>query len=222
MNPGSLQSFHRYRRLAIAAAVLAPLLALAGVWWLVDRVVLAPPRPRHDSPAAACVRFLVDARGLPRLSAADAERCVLEQLRRAAQDATFREAFLTALRRSTSDEQDLFVRHLIGAFKPMVMRDVDAFGATPPAGRDAFLDDRIVAYNRLRASFGDVHISKSMLAGALPTSPTDLLQLLSESTSADERNRATAYLTALAGRIAAILADDALRAAIEQRIAAPD
>ncbi|MCG3126313.1 MAG: hypothetical protein CHACPFDD_01145 [Phycisphaerae bacterium] len=222
MIPGSVRSFHHYRRLALLAAVAAPLLAVAGAWWLVDRVVLAPPRPRGDSPADACVRFIVDPRGLPRLSAADAERCVLDQIRRAGHDAAFREQFLTVLRRSTSDEQNLFVRHLIAALKPMVMRDVDAFVGTPPAGRDAFLDDRIVAYNRLRASFGDVRINKSMLAGALPTSPTDLLQLLNESTSADERSRATSYLAALAERIAVILADDALRATIERRIAAPE
>ncbi len=85
--------------------------------------------------------------------------------------------------------------------------------------REAYLDERIVAYNRLRLLWGEVRVSKNDL-GVSGGSPAEALALVMERTSEEERRVGLEYAQALKTRVEAILADPTLKAEFEARIAA--
>jgi hypothetical protein len=220
MHPGSIATFYRARRALVVLAWLAPVLLLAGAWVLVDEVLLAPRIPDEQTPANELLAYIVNSRGLPRLSAE--RRCTLleQQARRLLADAALRAQFLAAYRTAGRDEQEAFRVHVFDAFKPLVMRDVRGYSAlAADDSRRSFLDQRIVAYGRLAAMWGSARISRRVLGSGAPDTG-ELLQLVMDRTSADERDAAAAYLKAYAARVGEVLADPELKRALEEQVAA--
>ncbi|MBL8880227.1 MAG: hypothetical protein JNG88_14005 [Phycisphaerales bacterium] len=220
VNPGSLKSFYRARSLLIAIACIAPLLVLGGAWWLIAEVLLAPGIPTEASPPEDCVAYVVHDKGLRRLSPAEQEKFVRGQMARWLAQPAYREQFAAALRRSTADEQQAFRSNLFDVFKPHIMRDVAKFHATSGDGRRAFLDDRIIEYNRMGRVLRAGRVDKSAFGDALP-SPKEMMDLIIVKTTQQERDQAQAFFTAMGGRIAEILADEPLKTEFEAKIAAP-
>lgn len=217
---GSTNTFYRNRRIVIVAACVAPLALLAGAWWFVANVLLAPSIPGDSTPADACVEFLAHPKGLPRLSQADKESLLQRLTVRCARDPEFLNAALVALRRSEPDVQSQLKNNLFATLKPTLMRDVDRFAALDPQAKAAFIDERIVAYNRMNAFAGQMRPDKAVV-GAMPKSdPRELMAWLFANTTESERERGGVYMEALGARIAIINADPALRATFEARIAA--
>ncbi|MBU0637343.1 MAG: hypothetical protein KKB50_00640 [Planctomycetes bacterium] len=219
MQPGSIQTFYHSRRVIVLLACVAPLVLLGSIWWLVDVLVLTPSIPDATTAPEKCVSFVAHQKGLPRLGDERREAFLEDQIRRLVEDAGYRDRFVAALRHSDLEEQAAFRAHLFDAFKPLVMRDVRRFHELPDTARRGFVDGRIVEYNRLSAFFGDVQISKEAFGGALPD-PLELQRLLLRKTTAAERAAATEYLTAYAERVQTILADPALKAEFDARVAA--
>ncbi|MGE0479312.1 MAG: hypothetical protein AB7Q17_02450 [Phycisphaerae bacterium] len=218
MHPGSTATFYRVRRAAWVLAIAAPLVALGAAWWLLSNVLLAPAIPASDTPAADVVAFLTHDKGLPRLTDAERSALIQQHLRRWSADARYRSEFATAVRRSTTEERAAFRRHVFDAFKPLVLTDVRQYHAAADAQQD-YLDERIVAYNRMTRALGGAGVDRAALGDALPSS-ADLMNLVLARTSEAERSLATAYLTALGRRIEQIVADPTLRQEFEARIAA--
>lgn len=213
------RAFYRRRTALLVVACASPVVLLAGIWWLVTQVLLVPAVPGASAPPAEVAAFIMHAKGLPRLDGRRSEAFLEVQLRRLVGEAAFRERFLAEYRTASPAAQKAFRLHLFDAFKPLVLRDVERFEALAGPERQAYLDERIVAYNRLGAFWGDVRIHKDMLgSGAL--APEEVVGLLLEKTSEQERQRSAGYARALAARVAQILADPALEADIRARIAA--
>lgn len=209
---------YRLRRPLIALACAAPVLLLALVWWLVTDVILVPSIPQATTPPEQVVEFITHPKGLPWLAQARAETFLYEQVRRLLSDASFRDRFLSALRTASPDEQAAFRAHLFDAFKPIFMRDVHRFHELTGEQRRAYLDERIVAYNRMAAYAGRVEIRPDAIHGLAP-SQSQLLELLTQRTTEQERQLAAAYQAALQARVLEILADPELKADFEARIA---
>lgn len=221
MNPGSLKSFYHARRTLIVLACIAPLALLGGAWWLVVEVLLAPRTPTAGSPPEDCVAFVVHDKGLRRLSAADQEKFVRGQMARWLAQPAYREQFAAALRRSTADEQKAFRANLFDIFKPHIMQDVTRFHATRDDARREFLDDRIIEYNRMGRVMRAGRVDKTAFGDSLP-SPKELMDLIMEKTTQDERDQAMGFFVALVARRDQIYADEKLRAQFEAKIEAPE
>lgn len=220
MNPGSLKSFYRARRLLVALGCIAPLIVLGGAWWLIAEVILVPGMPNEASPPEDCVAYVAHDKGLRRLTADEQEKFVRGQLSRWLGQTAYREQFAAALRRSTADEQKAFRSNLFDVFKPHVMRDVAKFHTTMGDARRAFLDDRIIEYNRMGRVLRAGRVDKSAFGDALPN-PKEMMELVVAKTTQQERDQAQTFFTALGGRIAEILADEPLKKEFEAKIAAP-
>lgn len=220
MNPGSLKTFYHARRTLLVLACVAPLALLGGVWWLIAEVILAPGMPNERSAPEDCVAYIVHDKGLRRLSPAAQETFIREQLARWLAQPAYRERFAAALRRSTSDEQKAFRSTLFDVFKPHIMADAERYHAAAAESRRAFLDERIVEYNRMGRVLRAGRMEKSAFGDALP-SPREMMDLVIEKTTQQERDMAQAFFNAMGSRIAEILSDDALKADFEARIAAP-
>ena len=212
------RTFYRARRILLIAACVAPVLLLASVWWVVTQIVLVPRLPGATTPAERVVQFIEHPKGLPRLDGARGEAFLEQQVGRLVADTAFRDRFLAEVRSSRPDEQSAFRAHLFDTFKPVFMRDVRRFHQLDPDARRAYLDERIVAYNRLSAYAGKTAISPDAVRGLAPT-PQQLLQLLTERTTEEERQLGGAYYAALQARVGEILADPELKADFEARIA---
>jgi len=212
------RTFYRARRILLVAACVAPVVLLAGVWWLVTQVLMVPRVPGPTTPAEQVVQFIAHPQGLPRLDAARSEALLEQQVRRLVEDAAFRARFLAEFRSSSPDEQTAFRSHLFDAFKPVFMRDARHFHELDAADRRAYLDERIVAYNRLSAYAGKTAISPDAVRGLAPT-PEQLLQMLTQRTTEEERQLGGAYYAALQARVVEILGDPELKADFEARIA---
>jgi len=219
VQPGSIKTLYRLRRALVVAAVAAPVLLLAGVWALVTQVLMVPAVPDATSSPEAVFGFIVHPKGLPRLDAPQAQAVIEQQLERLRLDSQFRQRFLAEYRVASPDEQSAFRANLFDVFKPLVLADVRKYHELPVAQRPAYLDERIVAYNRLKALWGEVHISKHDLGPATP-GPQEALQLLMQKTTEEERRMGLAYAEALRARVEEILADPALKTEFESRIAA--
>jgi hypothetical protein len=167
------------------------------------------------------VQFIVHEKGLPRLSDPQREAFVEQQVRRLVKDPAFRASFLAEYRTSSPEEQKAFRANLFDAFKPIVMRDLRRYRELDAPARREFLDERIVAYNRMNAFRGEVRISKDAVGGAAPSSG-EILQLLIDKTTDEERQLGMAYAAALRARVEEILADQELKTKFEARIAAPE
>lgn len=216
-----MRALYRYRRTLLVLVTTTPVVLLAGVWLLVTRVLLAPAVPDVASAANDVAQFIMAEQGLPRLNGERAERFLQVQVLRFVRDADFRARFLQEVRTATPEQQEAFRSNLFHAIKPIVMRDVQKYDALDAAGRGAFLDDRIVAYNRLNALRGDATLGAADLFGAAAPSPEELAEWWLSKTTEPERRLGIAYAAALQARIAEILADPPLRAEFEARIAAP-
>lgn len=212
--------FYLPRSVWVSLAVLAPLVVLGGAWWLVTQLVLAPRVPDAGTTGDRVARFILHERGLPRLSAERQEAFLAAQVPRLIADEGFRGALLAEYRVSSPEQQRAFRVHLFDAFKPVFMRDVRRYHELKGEEQGRFVDERIVTYNRMNALRGNVTISKDAL-GPVPSS-TELTTMLMERTTEEERQRAQEYVAALAERILAILADPALKADFDARIAAVD
>jgi hypothetical protein len=204
----------------VALACAAPVLVLGAVWLLVTQVLMVPAVPDQSTPADRVAQFIMHPEGLPRLGGERREAFIQQQVRRLVQDEPFRRRFLAEYRVSSPEEQKAFREHLFDAFKPLVMRDIRAFHDLSQAERGAYLDDRIVAYNRLNAFWGRAGIVKSDLGPAAP-GPDELLGLLLQKTTEQERQMGVAYAAALQARVNEILADPALKQEFETRIGLP-
>lgn len=221
MITGAVTNWHRTRRLFVAAGVAAAAVGCAAGWWVVTAFLLAPGVPGDDASAEVCVAFIADERGLPRLSVSRRESFLTRQLERLT-DEGYREEFLAALRRVSPEQKGAFQSHLFEVAKPYVMADAEKLGRIEDrVERETFLDDCIVRYNRVTRRFGSSRISKHDLAGALPTEPTEVWNMVVKHTSARERELGQALAGAVGARIREILADGALKEEIERRIAAP-
>jgi hypothetical protein len=219
MNAGSDALYRRpWWRMVLLLA--APVLVLAAVWVGVTQLLLKPAVPGATAPPDQVVQFIVHPAGLPRLDRRRAEAFLEQQVRRLVRDAAFRGRFLAEYRVASPEEQQAFRAHLFDAFKPRVMDDIRAYSASEPDRRAAFLDDRIIAYNRLNAFLGPVHINRTDLGPGAP-SPQEVLDLLMQKTTEQERQMGLAYALALKSRVEEILADPTLKADFEARLAAP-
>jgi len=209
---------YRIRRVLVLLGCAAPVVILAGVWWLVTEVLLVPSVPDASTPPDEVVQYITHPKGLPRLDPARVEAFLYAQVHRLLADADFRDRFLSAVRSSSPEEQSAFRAHLFDAFKPIFMRDVHRFHELDGVARREYLDERIVAYNRMSAYAGRVAIRPDAIHGLAP-SQNQLLELLTERTTEQERRLGSAYYAALQARVLEILADPELKAAFETRIA---
>ncbi|GEM_PF-1629146 len=213
-----MRIFYRRPRTSLLLACLIPPAALAGLWLLITRL-LTPPVPGGNTPADQVAQFIMHQRGLPRLNRAEREAFLGQQIGRLIQDGRFRERFAAEYRVSSPEEQKAFREHLFDAFKPIVMDDVRAYHALEATLRQQYLDERIVAYNRLSKLLSQVQVDRAALGSGVP-SQSELLAILMERTTEQERDLATAYIQALAERVAEILANPDLKKRIEARIEA--
>ncbi|MFO0839786.1 MAG: hypothetical protein U1D55_14845 [Phycisphaerae bacterium] len=208
----------RFGGLRRAGLAIAPLAALAALWWAVDTFVLAPPIPGRTATPLDVVSFVASPRGLPRLTSEGRQGFLHEQIDRLRGDSNYRDYLIAALRQASPDDQAAFRRNLFDAFKPIVLTDVQRFHDLPDRDRQAFLDDRIIEYNRQAALIATVKPDKAAFGGALPT-PDDWIGLLFERTSEHERADGAAFLRALSARIQEILANPQLTVDFQRRIA---
>jgi len=221
VHPSSVKTLYRMRRLLVVAACAAPVLVLGGVWLLVTQVLLVPRVPDATTPAERVVRFIAHEKGLPRLDERRFEALLEQQLRRLRQDGTYRAAFLAEYSTSSAEEQKAFRGHLFDAFKPLVMRDIRRCHELAGPARQDYVDDRIVAYNRTAVLWGDLR-DKDVKATIGPTlSKDELIEVLLQKTTEEERALGAAYGKAIAARVAEIQADPELKQQFEARIAAP-
>lgn len=221
VHPGSVRTLYRLRRVGLIVACAAPVLALAGIWLLVTQVLLVPRTPDESTPPDVVARYIIHEKGLTQLKGPRCETFLQQQIRRLIRDEPFRKRFLAEYRTASPEEQKAFRTHLFDAFKPLVMRDIRMFQELPEPARQEYLDERIVAYNRMNAFVGDVRISKHDLGPAAPGSE-EMLQFLMQKTTEEERQAGMAYAAALAVRVQQILAAPELKATMETRIAAEE
>lgn len=218
LNPTS--ALYWRRRVVLVLACAAPVLVLAGLWLLVTQVLLVPAVPDATTPPDQVVQFIIHEKGLPRLSREKCDAVLKQQISRLVRDEPFRNRFAAEYRVSSPEEQKAFREHVFDAFKPLVMDDIRRFHELPESARQAYLDERIVTYNRLSKLLGSVQIDKN-IAGSPADAQADLLTTLLQKTTEEERQMGIAYAQALAVRVAAILADPESKADFEKRIAAP-
>jgi hypothetical protein len=192
-------------------------LLLAGVWWLVNEFVLAPAVPGEDATAQQCVEFVAHAKGLPRLDSQQRIAFVEARMHQAVEDESFRESFVSALRRSTKEERAAFRANLFDALKPRVLRDVHRFHELREEARVAWLDERLVDYKRLEMLLRTIRIDKHAFDEDLADS-RNLLNLIVAKTTASERSLCLAYLGALGQRATEILRRPELKEQFEQRL----
>lgn len=221
MLTGSLKTFQRQRQALIGLSLAAPLLLLAGAWLWVDRVVLAPAAPGDQDDGRACLTFVCHERGLPRLSAAEAEKFLHRQSRRLIEDPAFARQFAAAVRTASPEELTALRRNVLLAFKPLVLRDARRCAELEGGPRTAYLDERIVAYNRMCRVAAASGVGRLDFGALTAVDAADLLNLVLNHTSPQERRDVERYLAVLRSRVEAILADEALRREFERRIAAP-
>ncbi len=220
MSTAARPTFYLSSRVRTGAILVAPVVVLAGVWWLVTQVLMVPGVPGPDAPPDQVMLFIMHERGLPRLSQERAEKFLEQQVPLLVQREGFLDRFLAEYRTASPEQQKAFRTHLFDVFKPVVMRDIRQHEGLTGAERQAFLDERIVVYNRLAQLWGNTTISKGMLgSGAL--TPQETLQFLLDKTTEEERQAGVAYAQALRVRVEGILADPELKAEFEARIGAP-
>lgn len=221
MHPGSVTTLYRLRRVVLVVACAAPVVVLGGLWLLVTRVLLVPAVPGADTPPDEVAQFIMHEKGLPSLDREHCEAFLKQQILRLIQDERFRKRFAAEYRVSSPEQQRAFREHLFDAFKPLLMDDIRRYHALPEPDRPAYLDERIVAYNRMSKLLANVNIDQDM-AAAPPGDSADLLGLLMQKTTEEERRAGLAYGQALGARVNQILADPQLKAEFEARIAAPE
>lgn len=219
MNTATRSTFYLSSGVRKGAALVAPVLVLGGIWLLVTQVLMVPGVPGPGAAPDEVAQFIMHEKGLPRLSRARTEEFLEAQVRQMVQREGFLDRFMAEYRTASPEQQSAFRSHLFDAFKPVVMADIREHEVLTEAGeRQAFLDERIVAYNRLARFWGNTTISKGMLGpGAL--SPQETLDFLLNKTTEEERQSGIAYAQALRARVEEILADPELKAEFEARIA---
>jgi hypothetical protein len=217
----ALRAWQLRRALILGGAFLGPLAALGIAWVLVDRLVLTPAVPPIEAPAEAHVEFIAHARGLSRLNGEAAQAFLRGQMRRLADDEAFRLEMVAALNRSSIETRRDFESHILDVVLPPVMEDVRRFTALPSERRRDFIDERIVAYNRLASAYRPDKIDQPLpLAGVL--SGDRLMRMLMEKIDQRERDDAVLFASLYRARVDEIVADAALKRQFEQRIAAGD
>ncbi|MCK4340507.1 MAG: hypothetical protein KAY37_02140 [Phycisphaerae bacterium] len=221
MNPGSTKTFYQARKALLILACASPVLVLGVVWWVVTQVLMVPGVPDGTTPPEQVAQFIMHEKGLPRLGRAQGEAFFRRQVRRLGRDQAFRERFLAELRTAGSVEQKAFRAHLFDVFKPLLMKDIEQYHALAGAARREYLDERIVEYNRMSRALGKAGISAEALDAVAPDQ-TEMLTLLMEKTTEQERQLGMAYGAAIAARVAEILADPELKAEFEARISSPE
>jgi hypothetical protein len=223
MLTGSLKTFHRQRQALIGLMLVGPVLLLAGAWWWVNSFLLAPAVPTDRTPADQCVSFICHEKGLPRLRGEESQRFLEWQARRFIRDPEYARRFVAASHSAAPEERQAFREHLFDAFKPLLMSDVRRCERLESAERAAFIDERIVEYNRIVRVLEQSAVgqgARKMNAGAMSDSDKlAMLQMALSRTTEDERERAQRYASVLGARIGQILADAELRAEFERRIA---
>ncbi len=207
------------RRLLWVGLCISPLLLMGAAWWAVNTFVLARAVPGNTATGEEVVRFIRHEHGLPRLPSPQRLEVLQTLLRRAVDEPAFRAEMIAALRSSTGEEQSAFRTHIFDTFKPIVLADINRYQSLRGAERAAFLDERIVAYNRMGAFFANARVDRQALMGVMPDAD-DALDLLYRRTTEEERLSGATYLAAVQERINAILADPPLKAEFERRIAA--
>lgn len=202
------------RTILLVLAGVAPLLAAAGLWWVVDAWVLAPRIPGATSGGEECVSFVAHEKGLVRLSAERQRRFLDEQRARMLRDVEFRRDVLSALRRAAPDTRAALEGNLLDALKPTLLDDVRRYHALTPAERPDFLDERLVEYQRFLGAFSG---ERAESAGLFDKQR--LTNLILARTSDAERELGAVYVTSLLARQQEIRADADLRRRFELRVA---
>lgn len=219
MIPGHVRTFYQARKALVFLALAAPVIVLAGLWLLVTQVLMVPRVPDATTPADQVMRFIVHEKGLPRLSQPRAEAVFKEQVRRLTTDPAFREAFLREVRTASPEASAALREHLFDVYKPLLMADIRQYNTLEADARPAYLDERIVHYNRVSRALGATGITAEAAQGLLP-SKAEALQLLLTKTTDEERQLGLFYQAALRARVEEVLADPELTAQFEQRITA--
>ena len=217
MQRARTRRFYPPRRVLLALACASPVVLLAGLWWFVSAVVLVPAVPGEDAGAQACVEFVAHERGLPRLDQERQTALIETQMRRLVEEEGFREGFVSALRRSSSEDLAAFRAHLFEALKPRVLFDVRKFHELPDESRRPWLDERLVDYKRLERLLRSIRIDKDALGTAF-TDARSWLGLVLAKTTEDERELGVSYFSALARRAEEILQEPDLKRQFEQRL----
>jgi len=212
-----IQGLYRFRRMLVIAACAAPVIVLGGVWLLVTQVLLAPGLPDGTTPPDRVAQFIMHEKGLPRMGREETAVFLEQQVRRLVEDDAFRDRFLAEYRVSSPEDQKAFREHLFDALKPAVMDDIRRYHELESEEQQAYLDGRIIAYNRMNAFWGDVRIGRADLGTAAPE-PDELLQMLMQKTTSEERELGLGFAAALQARVVEILADPQLKSEFEVKI----
>ena len=133
-------------------------------------------------------------------------------------DVNYARQFAAALRTSTPAEQQDFHKHVFGAFKPLLMRDVDKWLGLSGERQADFLDDRIVEYNRMSRIAAGAPVAGVDLGPGIEIDKFEMLSMMNRETTEAERAAVQKYGLALAARVQQILADPVLTAEFEKRI----
>jgi hypothetical protein len=217
MHPGSVQTFYQPRRLILIAACAAPVILLLIVWWAVTQFFLVPAVPDDDASPEAIARFLIHEKGLPRLAPRQAEQVFRRQARRLAADPPLRDRFLRQIRIASPEQQRQLRRHVMDFLKDVLISDIREYHQRPADAQLAYLDERIIDYNRLRNAFGETDLSPD-LVGVLQPSKAEAWDWLMNHTTPEERQLLAEFRQLLVRRIEQILADPELEAEIRRRI----
>ncbi len=211
---------HRPRRIGMIAALLAPVVLLAGVWLLVTGVLLKPGVPDADTPASQVFAFVVSDDGLVDLPKDRRDAVLKEQMRRLRRDDDFLRRFLYEWNTASPEDLKSFRNNFFRAYKPFFIDHARTYTQlTDEAARREFLDERIIEYYRLDAFRGKLTVGSQPLA--LP-SQDELLNLFFSETSAGERSLLLSYANAWLARRDEILHNEALTAEYKARIASDE
>lgn len=206
------------RPVAIAVLCASPVVILLGVWLLLDEVVFVPGEPGATASAADVVAYIIDDKGLPRMSSPRVQPFFEAQSVRMAKEPAFREQFLSTYRTSSPEERTAFRTHLFDILKPMIMRDVEQFHALKEQERDAFLNERYVDRKRLEILWAGIRVEKSAADAA---DLQRVQEMITTRVSPEELSAALDYIKAFGKRQLEIESDPALRERLEERARQP-
>lgn len=215
------------RQVVIATAgVLGAVAVIGGAYLLYARATqLDVPDPK-TAPAGGIARFLGHVNGLARLSIEERQAFVTKLLTTET-DASRREAMRRALAQMTSQEKETCREALWDVGFAVFFREVDAFRATPPEKRGAFIDRRIAEYWRTRDELAgklkgsgrrQALLDGSWLEG-MPRRGDEIVKMILARTKPKDRARMMPYVDAIGARLAELKRDPSEMARVRSRYA---
>ena len=203
---------------AMVGVCASPLLVLAGIWLLVNALVLTPGVPGDSAAAVQCINFAVDPAGLPRLRPEQQAEFVETHLSRVVRDGQFRDAFMTGLRRQPLQDQAAFRAHVFDALLPRFVSEAQEYQQRTPEELDRWLEDRLVHYKRMGRMLRGMQLEAADFDSRW-TDEKGLLELVIARTTPEQRASCGVYFAALARESAAIKQDPERLARLEERLA---